>query len=98
MGNQAQLDQGESSPEGTDTPVDSAESDALSLQEIYQKCIGSVVSITTSTSSGKASGTATVTVKATYSPTWAEEPIEATANVSVRTLPSICTGDAGDNG
>lgn len=47
---------------------------------------------------GKASGTATVTVKATYSPTWAEEPIEATANVSVRTLPSICTGDAGDNG
>ena len=47
---------------------------------------------------GKASGTVTVTVKATYSPTWAEEPIEATANVSVRTLPSICTGDAGDNG
>ena len=47
---------------------------------------------------GKASGTATVTVKATYSPTWAEEPIEATANVSVRTLPSICIGDAGDNG
>ena len=47
---------------------------------------------------GKASGTATVTVTATYSPTWAEEPIEATANVSVRTLPSICTGDAGDNG
>ena len=47
---------------------------------------------------GKANGTATVTVKATYSPTWAEEPIEATANVSVRTLPSICTGDAGDNG
>ena len=47
---------------------------------------------------GKASGTATVTVKATYSPTWAEEPIEATVNVSVRTLPSICTGDAGDNG
>ena len=47
---------------------------------------------------GKASGTATDTVKATYSPTWAEEPIEATANVSVRTLPSICTGDAGDNG
>ena len=47
---------------------------------------------------GQASGTATVTVKATYSPTWAEEPIEATANVSVRTLPSICTGDAGDNG
>ena len=47
---------------------------------------------------GKASGTATVTVKATYSPTWAEEPIEATANVSVRTLPSICSGDAGDNG
>ena len=47
---------------------------------------------------GKASGTATVTVKVTYSPTWAEEPIEATANVSVRTLPSICTGDAGDNG
>ena len=47
---------------------------------------------------GKASGTATVTVKATYSPTWADEPIEATANVSVRTLPSICTGDAGDNG
>ena len=47
---------------------------------------------------GKASGTATVTVKDTYSPTWAEEPIEATANVSVRTLPSICTGDAGDNG
>ena len=47
---------------------------------------------------GKASGTTTVTVKSTYSPTWAEEPIEATANVSVRTLPSICTGDAGDNG
>ena len=41
---------------------------------------------------GKASGTATVTVKATYSPTWAEEPIEATANVSVRTLPSITLG------
>ena len=49
-----------SSPEGTDTPPDGAESDALSLQEIYQKCIGSVVSITTSTSSGKASGTGIV--------------------------------------
>ena len=49
-----------SSPDGTDTSVDGAESDALSLQEIYQKCIGSVVSITTSTNSGKASGTGIV--------------------------------------
>ena len=44
------------SPAGTPT-VASDEDGALSLQEIYRRCIGSVVSIVTVTPSGKASGT-----------------------------------------
>ena len=44
------------SPAGTPT-VTSDEDGALSLQEIYRRCIGSVVSIVTVTPSGKASGT-----------------------------------------
>ena len=44
------------SPTGTPT-VASDEDGALSLQEIYRRCIGSVVSIVTVTPSGKASGT-----------------------------------------
>ena len=39
---------------------DDTEDGALSLQEIYQKCIGSVVSITASSQSGKSSGTGIV--------------------------------------
>ena len=50
----------EDSPASPDTAVPGGESDALSLQEIYRKCIGSVVSITTSTQSGKSSGTGIV--------------------------------------
>ena len=46
----------EQSPAGAPT-VASESSDALSLQEIYRQCIGSVVSIMTVTQSGKASGT-----------------------------------------
>ena len=48
------------SPASPETPSTEDETAALSLQEIYQKCIPSVVSITTSTSSGKASGTGIV--------------------------------------
>mgnify|MGYP002524476113 FL=1 len=44
------------SPAGIPT-VTSDEEGALSLQEIYRRCIGSVVSIVTVTPSGKASGT-----------------------------------------
>ena len=44
------------SPAGVPT-VASDEAGALSLQEIYRRCIGSVVSIVTVTPSGKASGT-----------------------------------------
>ena len=44
------------SPAGTPTAA-SDEDGALSLQEIYRRCIGSVVSIVTVTPSGKASGT-----------------------------------------
>ena len=44
------------SPAGVPT-VASDEEGALSLQEIYRRCIGSVVSIVTVTPSGKASGT-----------------------------------------
>ena len=44
------------SPVGVPT-VASGEAGALSLQEIYRRCIGSVVSIVTVTPSGKASGT-----------------------------------------
>ena len=44
------------SPAGVPT-VASDEDGALSLQEIYRRCIGSVVSIVTVTPSGKASGT-----------------------------------------
>ena len=44
------------SPAGVPT-VTSDEDGALSLQEIYRRCIGSVVSIVTVTPSGKASGT-----------------------------------------
>ena len=46
----------EQSPAGAPT-ISSESSDALSLQEIYRQCIGSVVSIMTVTQSGKASGT-----------------------------------------
>ena len=48
----------ESSPAAPATPASEDEVDgALSLQEIYKKCIGSVVSITASAQSGKSSGT-----------------------------------------
>ncbi len=47
------------SPKGAATAMSDA-ADALSLQEIYEKCIDSVVSITATTSSGKSSGTGIV--------------------------------------
>ena len=51
----------ESSPAAPATPASEDEADgALSLQEIYKKCIGSVVSITVSAQSGKSSGTGIV--------------------------------------
>ena len=51
----------ESSPAAPATPASEDEADgALSLQEIYNKCIGSVVSITASAQSGKSSGTGIV--------------------------------------
>ena len=51
----------ESSPVAPATPAsEDAEDGALSLQEIYKKCIGSVVSITASAQSGKSSGTGIV--------------------------------------
>ena len=51
----------ESSPAAPATPASEDEADgALSLQEIYKKCIGSVVSITASSQSGKSSGTGIV--------------------------------------
>lgn len=51
----------ESSPAAPATPAsEDAEDGALSLQEIYKKCIGSVVSITASAQSGKSSGTGIV--------------------------------------
>ena len=51
----------ESSPAAPATPASEDEVDgALSLQEIYKKCIGSVVSITASAQSGKSSGTGIV--------------------------------------
>ena len=51
----------ESSPAAPATPASEDEADgALSLQEIYKKCIGSVVSITASAQSGKSSGTGIV--------------------------------------
>ena len=51
----------ESSPAAPATPSSEDEADgALSLQEIYKKCIGSVVSITASAQSGKSSGTGIV--------------------------------------
>ena len=51
----------ESSPAALATPASEDEADgALSLQEIYKKCIGSVVSITASAQSGKSSGTGIV--------------------------------------
>ena len=51
----------ESSPAAPATPASEDEADgALSLQEIYKKCIGSVVSITASAQSGKSSGTGSV--------------------------------------
>ena len=51
----------ESSPDAPATPASEDEADgALSLQEIYKKCIGSVVSITASAQSGKSSGTGIV--------------------------------------
>ena len=51
----------ESSPAAPATPASEDEADgALSLQEIYKKCIGCVVSITASAQSGKSSGTGIV--------------------------------------
>ena len=51
----------ESSPAAPATPASEDGADgALSLQEIYKKCIGSVVSITASAQSGKSSGTGIV--------------------------------------
>ena len=51
----------EPSPAAPATPASEDEADgALSLQEIYKKCIGSVVSITASSQSGKSSGTGIV--------------------------------------
>ena len=51
----------ESSPAAPATPASEDEADgALSLQEIYKKCIGSVVSITALAQSGKSSGTGIV--------------------------------------
>ena len=51
----------ESSPAAPATPASEDEADgALSLQEIYKKCIGSVVSIAVSSQSGKSSGTGIV--------------------------------------
>ena len=51
----------EPSPVSPETAVSSQTEDgALSLQEIYQKCIGSVVSITTSTATETVSGTGIV--------------------------------------
>ena len=51
----------ESSPAAPAIPASEDEADgALSLQEIYKKCIGSVVSITASAQSGKSSGTGIV--------------------------------------
>ena len=51
----------ESSPAAPATPASEDEADgALSLQEIYKTCIGSVVSITASAQSGKSSGTGIV--------------------------------------
>lgn len=51
----------ESLPAAPATPASEDEADgALSLQEIYKKCIGSVVSITASAQSGKSSGTGIV--------------------------------------
>ena len=51
----------ESSPAAPATPASEDEADGtLSLQEIYKKCIGSVVSITASAQSGKSSGTGIV--------------------------------------
>ena len=51
----------ESLPAAPATPASEDEADgALSLQEIYNKCIGSVVSITASAQSGKSSGTGIV--------------------------------------
>ena len=51
----------ESSPAAPATPSSEDGADgALSLQEIYKKCIGSVVSITASAQSGKSSGTGIV--------------------------------------
>ena len=51
----------ESSPAAPATPASEDEADgALSLQEIYKKCIGSVVSIAASSQSGKSSGTGIV--------------------------------------
>ena len=51
----------ESSPAAPATPASEDGADgALSLQEIYKKCIGSVVSISASAQSGKSSGTGIV--------------------------------------
>ena len=70
------------SPAGTPT-VASDEDGALSLQEIYRRCIGSVVSIVTVTPSGKASGTGIIMSEDGYVIT--NHVIESAQAVSVLT-------------
>ena len=74
------------SPAGTPT-VASDEDGALSLQEIYRRCIGSVVSIVTVTPSGKASGTGIIMSEDGYVIT-NHHVIESAQAVSVLTADS----------
>ena len=74
------------SPAGVPT-VASDEAGALSLQEIYRRCIGSVVSIVTVTPSGKASGTGIVMSEDGYVIT-NHHVIESAQAVSVLTADS----------
>ena len=74
------------SPAGVPT-VASDEDGALSLQEIYRRCIGSVVSIVTVTPSGKASGTGIIMSEDGYVIT-NHHVIESAQAVSVLTADS----------
>ena len=74
------------SPAGVPT-VASDEAGALSLQEIYRRCIGSVVSIVTVTPSGKASGTGIIMSEDGYVIT-NHHVIESAQAVSVLTADS----------
>ena len=74
------------SPAGVPT-VASDEEGALSLQEIYRRCIGSVVSIVTVTPSGKASGTGIIMSEDGYVIT-NHHVIESAQAVSVLTADS----------